>query len=194
MRRQFWLASASAVAMIAAFPLAARADDAEVAKMLKQMQERLDKQESELASQKAEIARLKGALKTKPQATATTTTTTRGHAQPQAAMASAPSSSVVAVTAADASAPATQGEVQQLRTELQQQRIAQQEQPLWSVVNLRPTVSSPDGRFTMSLRGQFQLDAANYFQDPPGPLASDFRRGSVGAGQREVNSARELSD
>lgn len=162
--------------------------------MLKQMQERLDKQESELAAQKAEIARLKGEVKAKQQVVVTTRTTTRGASQPQAAMASVPASGALALTAAEASAPATQGDVQQLRTELEQQRIAQQEQPLWSVVNLRPTVSSPDGRFTMSLRGQFQMDAANYFQDPPGPLATDFRRGSVGASQREVNSARELSD
>jgi phosphate-selective porin OprO/OprP len=198
MRRQFWLASASAGAMIAAFPLAAHADDADIAKRLEQMQERLDKQEQDLAAQKAEIARLRGALaKSKPQATATTAqTTTRGASHPQPAMASAPASASapVAMVAADANAPATQGDIQRLRMDLDQQRIAQQEQPVWSMTNLRPTVSTPDGRFTLSLRGLFQLDAADYFQDDAGPLSTDFRRGSVGSGQREVNSARELSD
>src|SRR5215813_11770575 len=113
MRRQFWLASASAGAMIAAFPLLAHADEADIAKRLEQMQERLDKQEQDLAAQKAEIARLKGALaKGKPQASATTAqTTTRGTSHPQAAMASvsASASAPVAMAAADANAPATQG-------------------------------------------------------------------------------------
>jgi phosphate-selective porin OprO and OprP len=57
----------------------------------------------------------------------------------------------------------------------------------------RPTFKSADGNSSLSFRGRFQLDAAHYNQDDPGPLASDFRRGSQGTG-REVNSARELSD
>ena len=169
MRRHLFLASVSAVALIATGAQFARADDSDIAKRLEEMQQRLDRQERDLAAQKAEIARLKVALSKPKPATVVT---------PEAV--------------------ATHGDLDRLRAEIDQQRaqakIEKQEQPIWSVTNLRPSVSSPDGRFTMSLRGQFQLDAANYFQDPPGPLASDFRRGSVSAGQREVNSARELSD
>ncbi len=179
MRRQFWLASASAVAMMVACPQAVRADEADIAKRLEEMQKRLDRQESDLAAQKAEIVQLKSALaKPKPRS---------------AAAASAPTAAI-----ASADAPATQADIQQLRVDLDQQnaraRIEKQEQPVWSMVNLRPTVTSPDGRFSLSLRGLFQFDAANYFQDAPRALNVDFRRGSVGASQREVNSARELSD
>ncbi|MBW8815971.1 MAG: porin [Caulobacterales bacterium] len=66
-------------------------------------------------------------------------------------------------------------------------------QPTVSLANGRPTISSPDGRFTASLRGIVQLDAAKYDQHDPGPLATDFRRGSLGdAG--EADHARDLSD
>lgn len=57
----------------------------------------------------------------------------------------------------------------------------------------RPTFRSADGSSTLALRGRFQLDAAYHNQDDPGPLATDYRRGSQGAG-REINSARELAD
>lgn len=57
----------------------------------------------------------------------------------------------------------------------------------------RPTFKSPDGSSTLAVRGRFQLDVAHHDQDDPGPLGTDFRRGSQGTG-REVNSARELSD
>jgi phosphate-selective porin OprO/OprP len=66
-------------------------------------------------------------------------------------------------------------------------------QPTVSLANGRPTLSTPDGRFTASLRGIVQLDAARYDQHSAGPLATDFRRGSLGdAG--EADHARDLSD
>jgi len=62
-----------------------------------------------------------------------------------------------------------------------------------TLANGRPTFASGDGRFTASLRGVFQLDAAHYDQRAPGPLATDFRRGSLGdAG--EADHARDFSD
>lgn len=62
-----------------------------------------------------------------------------------------------------------------------------------SISNGRPTISSSDGAFTASIRGVFQLDMAHYEQDPAGPLATDFRRGSYGdAGEND--HARDLSD
>jgi phosphate-selective porin OprO/OprP len=59
--------------------------------------------------------------------------------------------------------------------------------------NGRPTFASGDGQFTASLRGVFQLDAAHYDQARPGPLATDFRRGSFGDAS-EADHARDLND
>jgi phosphate-selective porin OprO/OprP len=62
-----------------------------------------------------------------------------------------------------------------------------------SLANGRPTFASGDGKFTAAFRGVFQLDAAHYDQDPPGPLATDHRRGSFGDAT-ENDHARDLSD
>lgn len=62
-----------------------------------------------------------------------------------------------------------------------------------SLANGRPTIASGDGRFTASLRGIVQLDAARYDQRGPGPAASDFRRGSLGDAT-EAERARDLAD
>jgi len=65
--------------------------------------------------------------------------------------------------------------------------------PTVSLANGRPTFASGDGQFTASLRGVFQLDAAQYDQRRAGPLASDFRRGSLGDAA-EADRARDLND
>jgi phosphate-selective porin OprO/OprP len=62
-----------------------------------------------------------------------------------------------------------------------------------SVANGRPSFASGDGQFTAQFRGVFQLDAAQYDQDGPGPLATDYRRGSLGDAA-EADRARDLSD
>lgn len=62
-----------------------------------------------------------------------------------------------------------------------------------SLAGGRPTFATGDGQFTASIRGVLQLDAASYDQDAPGPLATDFRRGSFGdAGEND--HARDLTD
>jgi phosphate-selective porin OprO/OprP len=60
----------------------------------------------------------------------------------------------------------------------------------------RPTLSSSDGRTTLAIRAIVQADTAHYSQDAAGPLATDFRRGSVGTAtpNRDNNAARDLSD
>ncbi|WP_293904532.1 porin [Phenylobacterium sp.] len=65
--------------------------------------------------------------------------------------------------------------------------------PTVSLANGRPTFASADGQFTASIRGIVQLDAAHYDQHSPGPLATDFRRGSVGDAT-EADRARDLGD
>src|SRR5262245_41013871 len=43
---------------------------------------------------------------------------------------------------------------------------------VWTYEDLRPTVTSPDWRFSMSLRARLQFDGASYDQDDNGQLAS----------------------
>jgi phosphate-selective porin OprO/OprP len=55
----------------------------------------------------------------------------------------------------------------------------------------KPSISSPDGRFTANLHGVMQFDAANYSQDAAGPIATDLRRGAAAtdtAHARDLNS------
>jgi phosphate-selective porin OprO/OprP len=58
----------------------------------------------------------------------------------------------------------------------------------------RPSITSADGRSSVAVRANVQMDYAHYAQDPAGPLATDYRRGSVGATGRETEAARDLSD
>ena len=69
---------------------------------------------------------------------------------------------------------------------------AKKPEAIASLAKGRPTLESGDGQFTIELRGFFQLDAARYDQASPGPLASDFRRGSFGGGA-ENDRARDLA-
>src|SRR3569833_561345 len=67
--------------------------------------------------------------------------------------------------------------------------------PKVSVNNGRPTITSADGRSSASLRAVVQFDMASYQDGSQGSLATDYRRGSVGAtGNRETNAASDLSD
>ncbi len=86
-------------------------------------------------------------------------------------------------------------EVQALKAQTVAQIAPRKDAPAATVAipNGRPTIASADGKFTAAFRGVFQLDGARFDQDAPGPLASDFRRGSLGdAG--EADRARDLAD
>jgi phosphate-selective porin OprO/OprP len=71
-------------------------------------------------------------------------------------------------------------------------------QPKVSLPNGRPTFASADGKFSASLRGVIQLDAAYYDQRGAGPVTTDFRRSgpALGASTSNVDlaHARELKD
>jgi phosphate-selective porin OprO/OprP len=58
----------------------------------------------------------------------------------------------------------------------------------------RATIASADDRSTIAVRANVQMDYGHYDQSPAGPPETDFRRGSVGAGSRENDAARDLSD
>jgi phosphate-selective porin OprO/OprP len=75
------------------------------------------------------------------------------------------------------------------------EKLAAQDAPRVTMNNARPTITSADGRSSISLRSVVQLDAAHYGEDPDGGAATDFRRGSVGAtANRETAAARDFSD
>ncbi len=59
--------------------------------------------------------------------------------------------------------------------------------------NSRPTITSADGKSSIAFRSNVQLDAAIHGESAEGPLATDYRRGSIGGG-RENNAARDFSD
>lgn len=73
-------------------------------------------------------------------------------------------------------------------------QLVAQDSPRVQMVASRPTITSADGRSSISIRANVQVDVAQHLQDPPGAPALDFRRGSVGAGNRENDAARDLSD
>jgi phosphate-selective porin OprO/OprP len=80
-------------------------------------------------------------------------------------------------------------------SKLEASRLSSQDAPRWTMAYGRPTISSADGQSTLFLRALVQGDYAHYGQDAAGGLATDFRRGSVGAvPNRENNAARDLSD
>jgi phosphate-selective porin OprO/OprP len=90
---------------------------------------------------------------------------------------------------------AQQAQIDELQREVREAKLAVQDAPKVGMIAGRPTISSGDGRSSVSLRSVVQLDIARHDQDPEGPLATDFRRGSQGAATlRETNSARDLSD
>ncbi len=74
-------------------------------------------------------------------------------------------------------------------------KLAAQEAPKVTFANNRPTIASADGRSSIAFRSNVQLDGAMYGESPAGPLASDYRRGSVGGTpNRENTAARDFSD
>lgn len=90
---------------------------------------------------------------------------------------------------------AQQAQLEALTKQLGQSKVSTQETPKVAFSNNRPTISAADGRSSISVRANVQLDGATYGESPAGPLATDFRRGSVGnVPNRENSAARDFSD
>ena len=88
-----------------------------------------------------------------------------------------------------------QAQLEALTRQLAQSKVAPQEVPTLALTNARPTITAADGRSSIALRANVQLDSAIYGESAEGPLNQDFRRGSVGAGgNRETNAARDFSE
>ncbi len=67
------------------------------------------------------------------------------------------------------------------------------ETPRLTLTSGRPVITAADGKSSIAIRANVQMDAALYGEDAEGPLATDYRRGSVGGG-RDNNAARDFSD
>ena len=132
--------------------------------MVERQQAQLDAQRQQLDAQRAELDVLKGKE------------------------ASAAAGAAAGPTNADAK------RIDALEQQVAQAKIAAQEAPGTKFSNGRLTETTADGRSSIAVRANVQLDAGHYDQDSPGTLATDFRRGSVGAGSRENDAARDLSD
>jgi len=90
---------------------------------------------------------------------------------------------------------AQQAQLEALTAQLGQSKVSTPETPKLTFNNNRPTVTAADGRSSIAFRSNVQLDGAWYGESPAGPLATDFRRGSVGnVPNRENTAARDFSD
>ncbi len=88
-----------------------------------------------------------------------------------------------------------QKQLEALTQRLEQPTVAPQEAPKVTLANARPTIASADGSSSIAFRANVQLDGALYGESPAGPLATDYRRGSVGGTpNRENTGARDFSD
>ena len=98
-------------------------------------------------------------------------------------------------------AQATQTQV--LKTEQAEVKTAEAKIPsapamIDNMLSGRPVFTSANGRFTLTLHTVMQLDGAAYFQDDPGPVATDLRRSGPALGATAANvdlvHARDLKD
>jgi phosphate-selective porin OprO/OprP len=94
-----------------------------------------------------------------------------------------------------AAAPSTESApIEKIAADVQQAKLAAQDASRVTLAKARPTITSADGRSSISLRSVIQLDAAHYDEGGDGG-ATDYRRGSVGAtANRESAAARDFSD
>jgi phosphate-selective porin OprO/OprP len=90
---------------------------------------------------------------------------------------------------------AQQAQLDALTRQLGQSKVATQEVPKVTLNNNRATITAADGRSSIAIRANVQLDGALYGESPEGALDTDTRRGSVGGlPNRENNAARDFSD
>ncbi len=151
LRKNLLLAGVASCAL--ALPAFAADDNAAILQRLDQMQKMMDAQQKQIEAQKAEINALKAELSKKAPA-------------PQVAAAPPPPSPQPAPTDTAAQEKVAQQEkrIDALEQQVAQSNFDRQSQPSWSFANDRPFLSSPDGRFTLALRGLGQLDVAQFNQ------------------------------
>jgi phosphate-selective porin OprO and OprP len=90
---------------------------------------------------------------------------------------------------------AQQAQLEALTKQLAQSKIETPQAPKLALSNSRPSITAADGRSSIAVRANVQLDSAIYGEAKEGPLTTDFRRGSTGAtANREINGARDFSE
>lgn len=174
---------ATTALMVLASP--ALADDAAIEKRLDAMQRMIDTQARQIQVQKNEISSLKKVLG-------------QTDAKPAPApVASAPKPEIAAAPppALENKVTAQQAQIEQLSARLEtaqnDARLAKLDTPVWSFAAGRPTLTSPDGRFTFAVRAIAQYDTALYTQGgsavqlaaangPDLSSGANFRRAQLG--------------
>ncbi|HET7808972.1 MAG TPA: porin [Steroidobacteraceae bacterium] len=90
---------------------------------------------------------------------------------------------------------AQQKQLEALTAQLGEAKPPPPDAPKVALNNNRPVITSSDGRSSIAFRSNVQIDGALYGESPAGPLATDFRRGSVGGTpNRENTAARDFDD
>lgn len=154
--RNILLAGTALVALSAP----ALADSASVEKRLDEMQKMIEAQQAQIEAQKAEIASLKKTVQPAKKGKA---------ASPATSVAAAPEPPPApAAPLIDTKFAEQQAKIdaltQQLEADENSARLAKQDSPVWSFTGGRPTITSADGRFSLSIRSLVQYDLAHYMQ------------------------------
>jgi phosphate-selective porin OprO/OprP len=160
-------------AALAALASPACADEAAIEKRLDEMQHMIQSQQKQIESQKSEIGQLRKVLSKRG---------VKVVAEPQMAAAVAPAAPPASVeTRLSAQEQKTDELVAKMEAEQTQTHLAKQDQPIWSFAGGRPTITSPDGRFSLALRALGQFDTAYYMQSARAaklPAGNDLSSGS----------------
>ncbi len=141
-------------AALLASAVPAFADDAAILKRLDEMQRMMELQQKQIAAQRGEIAALRGALRHK------------GVVVPPAAPAETAQAAPAPIEARVAQQQvAIDDLVNKFAAAEDHARIEKADQPVWSIANGRPSVTSADGRFSFAVRAIGQYDMAYFSQN-----------------------------
>lgn len=176
-RKGLWIASVAAAALATAWGGEALAKPARHAAA--------PAASAETEALEARIKQLEGELKDLSQQVADLKAVAGAQVrQTQEAQASAEQIQTLTQQVADLKA-STASEIKQVRDDSRQTTV--------SLAGGKPLIASNDGRFTFTPKAILQFDSGVYSQSAAGPLATDFRRGSLGDAS-QASHARDLSD
>jgi len=145
---------------LVAFSLPAVAQSS-IEKRLDDMQKMIEAQQAQIEAQKAEITTLKKSLVPARKGKAPSSGSSM-------AAAPEPPPQPPVTPAIDTRLAEQQAKIDTLTQKLEldenSARLAKQEAPVWSIAGGRPTITSADGRFSLSIRSLVQYDLAHYMQ------------------------------
>ncbi len=159
-------------AALALLATPACADEAAIEKRLDEMQRMIQSQQKQIEAQRSEIGQLRKALSKRG---------VKVVAEPQIAAAVVQTPPASVETRLSAQEQRTDELVAKMEAEQTQVRLVKQDQPVWSFAAGRPTITSPDGRFSLALRALGQFDTAYYMQSARAaklPSGNDLSSGS----------------